>query len=132
MSPSRLRDWTSSHFWLKTALPRPPTMTCSQSSVTTAPPAVSRQICLLLAHTSVLHLLATAYVGHVKYFLGLFSSEAYLSLIPGGHYIAYCRNDENNLWYEFDDHRVTEVSESCVQNAEAYVLFYKYAKFLYL
>uniref|UniRef100_A0A674PHR5 Ubiquitin carboxyl-terminal hydrolase n=1 Tax=Takifugu rubripes TaxID=31033 RepID=A0A674PHR5_TAKRU len=42
-----------------------------------------------------------------------------------GHYIAYCRNDENNLWYEFDDHRVTEVSESCVQNAEAYVLFYK-------
>ncbi|CAF91634.1 unnamed protein product, partial [Tetraodon nigroviridis] len=42
-----------------------------------------------------------------------------------GHYIAYCRNDGNNLWYEFDDHRVTEVSESCVQNAEAYVLFYK-------
>ncbi|CAB1317986.1 unnamed protein product [Coregonus sp. 'balchen'] len=42
-----------------------------------------------------------------------------------GHYIAYCRNDLNNLWYEFDDQRVTEVSESCVQNAEAYVLFYK-------
>ena len=44
---------------------------------------------------------------------------------PGGHYIAYCRNDLNNLWYEFDDQSVTEVSESCVQNAEAYVLFYK-------
>uniref|UniRef100_A0AAQ5Y766 Ubiquitin carboxyl-terminal hydrolase 33 n=1 Tax=Amphiprion ocellaris TaxID=80972 RepID=A0AAQ5Y766_AMPOC len=43
----------------------------------------------------------------------------------GGHYIAYCRNDVNNLWYEFDDQSVTEVSESCVQNAEAYVLFYK-------
>ncbi|XP_033838141.1 ubiquitin carboxyl-terminal hydrolase 33 isoform X2 [Periophthalmus magnuspinnatus] len=42
-----------------------------------------------------------------------------------GHYIAYCRNDTNNLWYEFDDQSVTEVSESCVQNAEAYVLFYK-------
>uniref|UniRef100_A0A4W6FVF3 Ubiquitin carboxyl-terminal hydrolase n=1 Tax=Lates calcarifer TaxID=8187 RepID=A0A4W6FVF3_LATCA len=42
-----------------------------------------------------------------------------------GHYIAYCRNDVNNLWYEFDDQSVTEVSESCVQNAEAYVLFYK-------
>uniref|UniRef100_A0A673BEE8 Ubiquitin carboxyl-terminal hydrolase n=1 Tax=Sphaeramia orbicularis TaxID=375764 RepID=A0A673BEE8_9TELE len=42
-----------------------------------------------------------------------------------GHYIAYCRNDANNLWYEFDDQSVTEVSESCVQNAEAYVLFYK-------
>lgn len=42
-----------------------------------------------------------------------------------GHYIAYCRNDLNRLWYEFDDQSVTEVSESCVQNAEAYVLFYK-------
>lgn len=49
-----------------------------------------------------------------------------LPLVPGGHYIAYCRNDVNNLWYEFDDQSVTEVSESCVQNAEAYVLFYKY------
>lgn len=43
----------------------------------------------------------------------------------GGHYIAYCRNELNQLWYEFDDQSVTEVSESCVQNAEAYVLFYK-------
>uniref|UniRef100_A0A3P9PXP9 Ubiquitin carboxyl-terminal hydrolase n=1 Tax=Poecilia reticulata TaxID=8081 RepID=A0A3P9PXP9_POERE len=42
-----------------------------------------------------------------------------------GHYIAYCRNSVNNLWYEFDDQSVTEVPESCVQNAEAYVLFYK-------
>uniref|UniRef100_A0A673J498 Ubiquitin carboxyl-terminal hydrolase n=1 Tax=Sinocyclocheilus rhinocerous TaxID=307959 RepID=A0A673J498_9TELE len=42
-----------------------------------------------------------------------------------GHYIAYCRNELNQLWYEFDDQSVTEVSESCVQNAEAYVLFYK-------
>ncbi|KAG2461726.1 ubiquitin carboxyl-terminal hydrolase 33 [Polypterus senegalus] len=42
-----------------------------------------------------------------------------------GHYIAYCRNDLNNLWYEFDDQSVTEVSETSVQNAEAYVLFYK-------
>ncbi|KAB5579779.1 hypothetical protein PHYPO_G00198900 [Pangasianodon hypophthalmus] len=42
-----------------------------------------------------------------------------------GHYVAYCRNDLNQMWYEFDDQSVTEVSESCVQNAEAYVLFYK-------
>lgn len=52
-------------------------------------------------------------------------SNTFSRLIPGGHYIAYCRNDVNNLWYEFDDQSVTEVSESCVQNAEAYVLFYK-------
>ncbi|MEQ2202263.1 hypothetical protein XENOCAPTIV_000338, partial [Xenoophorus captivus] len=37
----------------------------------------------------------------------------------------WAQNDVNNLWYEFDDQSVTEVSESCVQNAEAYVLFYK-------
>ncbi|XP_015426564.1 PREDICTED: ubiquitin carboxyl-terminal hydrolase 33 [Myotis davidii] len=43
-----------------------------------------------------------------------------------GHYIAYCRNNLNNLWYEFDDQSVTEVSESTVQNAEAYVLFYRH------
>lgn len=59
------------------------------------------------------------------YLLGLCCSNAFPALIPGGHYIAYCRNDVNNLWYEFDDQSVTEVSESCVQNAEAYVLFYK-------
>lgn len=46
-------------------------------------------------------------------------------LSVGGHYVAYCRNDLNQMWYEFDDQSVTEVSESCVQNAEAYVLFYK-------
>ena len=46
-------------------------------------------------------------------------------LNSGGHYIAYCRNNLNNLWYEFDDQSVTEVSESTVQNAEAYVLFYR-------
>ncbi|XP_054836038.1 ubiquitin carboxyl-terminal hydrolase 33 isoform X2 [Eublepharis macularius] len=42
-----------------------------------------------------------------------------------GHYIAYCRNNLNNRWYEFDDQSVTEVPESMVQNAEAYVLFYR-------
>ncbi|TRY77696.1 hypothetical protein DNTS_018891 [Danionella cerebrum] len=41
-----------------------------------------------------------------------------------GHYIAYCRNEQNQLWYEFDDQSVTEVSESCVQNAEAYDLVF--------
>ncbi|KAG8437195.1 hypothetical protein GDO86_008041 [Hymenochirus boettgeri] len=44
-----------------------------------------------------------------------------------GHYIAYCRNNLNNLWYEFDDQSVTEVTDATVQNAEAYVLFYRKA-----
>lgn len=46
----------------------------------------------------------------------------------GGHYIAYCQNVINGQWYEFDDQYVTEVHETVVQNAEAYVLFYRWAK----
>ncbi|XP_063067032.1 ubiquitin carboxyl-terminal hydrolase 20 isoform X2 [Engraulis encrasicolus] len=42
-----------------------------------------------------------------------------------GHYIAYCQNVINGKWYEFDDQYVTEVHETVVQNAEAYVLFYR-------
>lgn len=47
----------------------------------------------------------------------------------GGHYIAYCQNVINGQWYEFDDQYVTEVHETVVQNAEAYVLFYRYTYF---
>lgn len=50
-----------------------------------------------------------------------------LVLNTGGHYIAYCQNVINGQWYEFDDQYVTEVHETVVQNAEAYVLFYRYA-----
>ncbi|XP_061787795.1 ubiquitin carboxyl-terminal hydrolase 20 isoform X1 [Nerophis lumbriciformis] len=42
-----------------------------------------------------------------------------------GHYIAYCQNVINGQWYEFDDQYVAEVHETVVQNAEAYVLFYR-------
>ncbi|XP_072129438.1 ubiquitin carboxyl-terminal hydrolase 33 isoform X1 [Mobula birostris] len=42
-----------------------------------------------------------------------------------GHYTAFCLNELNGRWYEFDDQTVSEVSESTVQNAEAYVLFYR-------
>ncbi|XP_035383316.1 ubiquitin carboxyl-terminal hydrolase 20 [Electrophorus electricus] len=42
-----------------------------------------------------------------------------------GHYTAYCQNVINGQWYEFDDQYVTEVHETVVQNAEAYVLFYR-------
>lgn len=76
-------------------------------------------------HTSVLHSLACRRISHVLIRFMTAALTHSPCLIPGGHYIAYCRNDVNNLWYEFDDQSVTEVSESCVQNAEAYVLFYK-------
>ncbi|XP_013362120.1 PREDICTED: ubiquitin carboxyl-terminal hydrolase 20 isoform X2 [Chinchilla lanigera] len=42
-----------------------------------------------------------------------------------GHYVAYCQNVINGQWYEFDDQYVTEVHETAVQHAEAYVLFYR-------
>lgn len=48
-----------------------------------------------------------------------------ISAPAGGHYIAYCQNVINGQWYEFDDQYVTEVHETVVQNAEAYVLFYR-------
>lgn len=48
-----------------------------------------------------------------------------VSAPSGGHYIAYCQNVINGQWYEFDDQYVTEVHETVVQNAEAYVLFYR-------
>lgn len=42
-----------------------------------------------------------------------------------GHYLAYCQNVISGQWYEFDDQYVTEVHETVVQGAEAYVLFYR-------
>ena len=36
----------------------------------------------------------------------------------GGHYIAYCCNRSSGLWYEYNDSRVSEVSESHVLSLE--------------
>lgn len=43
----------------------------------------------------------------------------------GGHYTAYARNYANEEWYEYDDSHCTQVDTLAVQNAQAYVLFYK-------
>lgn len=47
----------------------------------------------------------------------------------GGHYVAYCRNFDCKSgkwkWFEFDDSRVNEISESELKNnIQAYLLFY--------
>lgn len=42
-----------------------------------------------------------------------------------GHYIAYVRNLVKNEWWKMDDGRVTNVTVGEVQNAEAYMLFYR-------
>jgi len=46
-------------------------------------------------------------------------------LISDGHYIAYCRSEFDQQWYEYDDSRVTQVSEIEVASKEAYVLLYR-------
>ncbi|XP_046844176.1 ubiquitin carboxyl-terminal hydrolase 20-like isoform X2 [Xenia sp. Carnegie-2017] len=45
--------------------------------------------------------------------------------VGGGHYVACCKNFITGKWYEFNDSKVSEVSESYVQSCEAYVLFYR-------
>ena len=46
----------------------------------------------------------------------------------GGHYISYCRNPVNNLWYIYDDDDVTHIPNNQIENklitSNAYILFY--------
>lgn len=42
--------------------------------------------------------------------------------VGGGHYIAYGKTE--NGWYEYNDSIVSKMSESQVQSANAYLLFY--------
>ncbi|XP_074601899.1 uncharacterized protein LOC141855682 [Brevipalpus obovatus] len=43
--------------------------------------------------------------------------------LEGGHYVAFSKNEENK-WYGYDDHEVTESSEEDVKSRAAYLLFY--------
>eukprot|EP01001_Neometanema_parovale_P013345 NODE_971_length_1964_cov_48.844106_g921_i0.p1 GENE.NODE_971_length_1964_cov_48.844106_g921_i0~~NODE_971_length_1964_cov_48.844106_g921_i0.p1 ORF type:complete len:563 (+),score=51.96 NODE_971_length_1964_cov_48.844106_g921_i0:78-1766(+) len=43
----------------------------------------------------------------------------------GGHYTAECKNPIDGKWYEFNDARVTKISEVQVAGPAAYVLFYR-------
>ena len=45
--------------------------------------------------------------------------------IGGGHYTAYARNPDSNIWYEFNDKSVSRISENEIVTAAAYVLFYR-------
>ena len=46
-----------------------------------------------------------------------------------GHFIAFCKNSENNKWYKFNDAIVTESSfQEVVSFGVPYVLFYSYTK----
>uniref|UniRef100_A0A1I7VQC1 Ubiquitin carboxyl-terminal hydrolase n=1 Tax=Loa loa TaxID=7209 RepID=A0A1I7VQC1_LOALO len=42
-----------------------------------------------------------------------------------GHYVAYCKNEMDDNWYEFDDTMVTRLEIADILSKEAYVLFYQ-------
>ncbi|XP_021011484.1 inactive ubiquitin carboxyl-terminal hydrolase 50 [Mus caroli] len=44
--------------------------------------------------------------------------------LDGGHYTAFCKNSVTQSWYSFDDTRVSEIPDTSVQTATAYLLFY--------
>ncbi|XP_055991377.1 inactive ubiquitin carboxyl-terminal hydrolase 50 [Sorex fumeus] len=44
--------------------------------------------------------------------------------LDGGHYTAFCKNSVSQAWYSFDDTRVSEIPDTSVQTATAYLLFY--------
>eukprot|EP01119_Soliformovum_irregulare_P010385 TRINITY_DN254_c0_g1_i1.p1 TRINITY_DN254_c0_g1~~TRINITY_DN254_c0_g1_i1.p1 ORF type:complete len:927 (-),score=294.62 TRINITY_DN254_c0_g1_i1:361-3141(-) len=55
----------------------------------------------------------------------LYAVSNHFGSMGGGHYTAYAKNENKNRWYGFNDSSVSEVSESEVKTASAYVLFYR-------
>ncbi len=55
----------------------------------------------------------------------LFSCIVHYGRAGSGHYITYSLNGLNQQWYEYDDENVRQIDSTTVQNAEAYVLFYR-------
>jgi ubiquitin carboxyl-terminal hydrolase 8 len=54
----------------------------------------------------------------------LYAVSNHYGSMEGGHYTAYCKNALYKKWYEFDDHEVSEISNTDVCSEAAYVLFY--------
>ncbi|CAF0839849.1 unnamed protein product [Didymodactylos carnosus] len=59
------------------------------------------------------------------YMYNLLSCIVHYGRAGGGHYTTYSLNSINNEWYEFDDNEVRKVDAAQVQNADAYILFYR-------
>jgi len=55
----------------------------------------------------------------------LFAIGNHFGSMGFGHYIAYCKNHFDNVWYEFNDSNVSTVNESHLISSSAYTLFYK-------
>jgi ubiquitin C-terminal hydrolase len=46
-----------------------------------------------------------------------------------GHYTAYCEIAKCGKWYEYNDDKVSEISNNSVRSEEAYILFYLSAQY---
>ena len=59
-----------------------------------------------------------------KYIYDLFAVANHSGNLHGGHYYAYCKNNIDGEWYEFNDSHVSKIDKKKVVNDNAYVLFY--------
>jgi ubiquitin carboxyl-terminal hydrolase 8 len=58
----------------------------------------------------------------------LYGVSNHYGSMESGHYTAYCKNELYNKWYEFDDHKVSEISDNEIRSDAAYILFYTYVE----
>ena len=57
----------------------------------------------------------------------LFAISNHYGSLLGGHYTAYCKNNQNE-WYEFDDSQVSRISAKRIVTKAAYFLCYRKVK----
>ncbi|KAJ3674554.1 hypothetical protein LUZ60_005170 [Juncus effusus] len=55
----------------------------------------------------------------------LYAISNHYGNMGGGHYTAHAYHEGENKWYNFDDRRVSSISEESVKTSAAYVLFYR-------
>ena len=58
----------------------------------------------------------------------LYAVSNHYGNLNGGHYTAYCKNTTTDKWYEFDDTKVTQISDKKIVSKAAYLLFYSRRK----
>ena len=55
----------------------------------------------------------------------LFGIINHYGSLGGGHYTAFAKNFQENIWAEFDDSHVSRINKNNIVTEGAYVLFYR-------
>ena len=55
----------------------------------------------------------------------LFAVSNHYGSMNGGHYTAYAKNNITQDWFDFNDSKVSKISENEIIEKGAYVLFYR-------